>query len=241
MTALRGMETLRPGVAAGTQRPCRGSCSAGYRSKRARSASGTRSTYSRWRCRYALTNGQYGSTATPRSRSSASASPTSRDPRPLPSAASCDLGVREGVGVALEPVGGEARLLLPHPDLEAVRRRVVPDGRLVGVGRGRRSSVGRQAGVDLVRPRRARRRRRAPRRRTGPLSTASASAERAPVLQCSTTCLSCGSSASASPERMLALRDQHRAGDRHDLVLVRLADVDQQEVRRPRRSSPSGP
>ena len=64
----------------------------------------------------------------------------------------------------------------------------------------------------------------------GALDDASASAERTPVLQCSTICLSCGSFSSACAGEELALGDQHRAGDLVDLVLVGLADVDEDEV-----------
>ena len=49
-------------------------------------------------------------------------------------------------------------------------------------------------------------------------------------MQCSTIRLSCGSFSSAAPGQELALGDQRRAGDGDDLVLVRLPDVDEEDV-----------
>ena len=63
-----------------------------------------------------------------------------------------------------------------------------------------------------------------------PLTIASVSAERTPVLQCMTICLSDGQLLEGVAVEELALGDQHRAGDLVDLVLVGLAHVDQHEV-----------
>ena len=63
-----------------------------------------------------------------------------------------------------------------------------------------------------------------------PLSTASASADRTPVLQCSTICLSLGQLRQRVAVEELALGDQDRARDLVDLELVRLAHVDEHEV-----------